>query len=191
MGKVKENLLTKGFSGKIGDEIVFRQVGNRTLFAKRPRKRLITEPTPQQELFAKAVVFAKTMLLDPAVRADYQNRAKLAGLASAYSAAVTDYLKLPKIDSIDTDYYKGAVGDIIWVIALDDFKLQTMTVTLFRADGSEIESGAAVLENGRWKYVAQQAHADLPGTRVVVTATDRPGREAQLEKELNDPVIVP
>lgn len=185
MGKVKENLLTKGFSGRIGDEIVFRQVGNRTLFAKRPRKRTSIAPSQQaqRDFFSKAVVFAKTMLLDPLIRADYQNRAKLAGLASAYSAAVTDYLKAPKINSIDTDYYKGAVGDIIWIIALDDFKLQSMTVTLQRADGSVIESGAAVLQEGRWKYIATQANA-IAGTKVLVVATDRPGKQAQLEKVL-------
>lgn len=185
MGKVKENLLTKGFSGKIGDEIVFRQVGNRTMVAKRPRKSTIVSPKqqPQRDLFAKAVVFAKTMLLDPAIRADYQNRAKLAGLASAYSAAVTDYLKAPKINSIDTDYYKGAVGDVIWIIALDDFKLQSMTVTLQRADGSVIESGLAILEEGRWKYVVTQANAEA-GIKVIAVATDRPGKEARLEKVL-------
>lgn len=185
MGKVKENLLTKGFSGRIGDEIVFRQVKNRTLFAKRPRRSTIVSPNqlPQRELFSKAVVFAKTMLLDPLIRADYQNRAKLGGLASAYSAAVTDYLKAPKINSIDTDYYKGAVGDVIWIIALDDFKLQTVTVTLQAPDGSVIESGAAVLEEGRWKFIATQATA-LVGVKVTVTATDRPGKEARLEKAL-------
>jgi hypothetical protein len=134
MGKVKENLLTKGFSGRIGDEIVFRQVKNRTVFAKRPRKSTIITPNQvsQRELFAKAVVFAKTMLLDPAIRADYQNRARQAGLASAYSAALTDYLKAPKINAIDTDYYKGAVGDVIWIVALDDFKIQRLTVTIQR-----------------------------------------------------------
>jgi hypothetical protein len=185
MGKVKENLLTKGFSGRIGDEIVFRQVKNRTLFAKRPRKSTIITPNQvsQRELFAKAVVFAKTMLLDPAIRADYQNRARQAGLASAYSAALTDYLKAPKINAIDTDYYKGAVGDVIWIVALDDFKIQRLTVTIQRDNGSVIENGVAVLEAGRWKYVATQPIAEA-GISVIAVATDRPGREARLAKVL-------
>jgi hypothetical protein len=72
------------------------------------------------------------MLLDPVIRADYQNRARQAGLASAYSAALTDYLKAPKINAIDTDYFKGAVGDVIWIVALDDFKIQRLTVTIQR-----------------------------------------------------------
>ncbi|MBI3231990.1 MAG: hypothetical protein HYZ51_02835 [Candidatus Doudnabacteria bacterium] len=184
MGKVKENLLTKGFSGRIGDEIVFRQVGNRTLFAKRPRKRTTISPNqqPQRELFRQAVLFAKTMLLDPLILADYKDRARLAGLASAYSAAMTDYLRAPQISSISTDYYKGAVGDVIWIIALDDFKLQKVSVVIQKADGSMLEQGDAVLEEGRWKYVATQAEPLPAGLKVVVTATDRPGKVAILEK---------
>jgi len=185
MGQVKENLLTKGFSGRIGDEIVFRQVGNRTLFSKRPRRSTIVTPNQQaqRDLFSKAVVFAKTMLLNPETLADYENRAKLAGIDSAYRAAITDYLKAPQLSSMDTDYYKGAVGDVIWIIALDDFKLQHMMVTLQRPDGSLIESGAAVLEQGRWKYIATQA-SPIAGVKVTAVATDRPGKEAKLEKVL-------
>ena len=186
MGSVKDNLLTKGFSGRIGDEIVFRQVGKRTLVAKRPRRSTLLTPgqEAQRELFRKAVTFAKTMMLNPEVKADYEVRARLAGLASAYSAAVTDYLKVPQLSSIDSDYYQGAVGDVIWVIALDDFKLQRVTVAIERADGSVLESGEAELSNGRWKYEATQANASVVGSKVVVTAIDRPGRVALLEKLL-------
>jgi hypothetical protein len=186
MGKVKNNLLTKGFSGRIGDEIVFRQVGDRTLFAKRPRASTVLSPAQeaQRNLFGKAVVFAKTMMLDPAIKADYENRARLAGLGSAFSAAITDYLRAPGITSIETDYYKGAPGDAIWVVALDDFKLQRVVVTVQRSDGSVLETGEAVLESGRWKYLATEPNAALPGTKIAVVATDRPGKEAVLEKEL-------
>lgn len=186
MASVKDNLLTKGFSGRIGDEIVFRQVGKRTLVAKRPRKSTLLTPgqEAQRELFRKAVTFAKTMMLNPEVKADYALRARMAGLASPYSAAVTDYLKQPELTNIDTDYYQGAVGDIIWVIALDDFKLQKVTVVIQRADGTMLESGDAELTNGRWKYEASQANASVVGSKVVVTAIDRPGRTASLEKLL-------
>ena len=97
MGQVKENLLTKGFSGRIGDEIVFRQVGNRTTFAKRPRKRnsVTTNQAAQQAQFKKAVYYSKSVLLDPALREEYQNLANEANLKSAYTAVVTDYLKQP------------------------------------------------------------------------------------------------
>jgi hypothetical protein len=78
MGSVKENLLTKGFSGRIGDEIVFRQVGGRTQFAKRPRKRTTLTPnqSAHRDAFLKAVYYAKSVLLDPVAKAEYQSLAK-------------------------------------------------------------------------------------------------------------------
>jgi hypothetical protein len=108
MGNVQENLLTKGFSGKIGDEIVFRQVGNRTLFAKRPRKRSSLTPNQvtHQARFRDAVFFAKTMLLDPVLKEEYQSLARQFNLRSAYNAAVTDFLKEPQIALVYTDNYK-------------------------------------------------------------------------------------
>jgi hypothetical protein len=182
MGQVKENLLTKGFSGRIGDEIVFRQVGNRTLFAKRPRKREEITPTPQTERFAKAVLYAKTVLFDPAVKEEYERMAEQAGFNSAYIAALTDYLKAPEIGLVHTDLYTGAIGSLIWITAVDDFKIKQVTVTLQRADGSVIETGEAISEDGRWKYAATQLNDVLIGTKVLVLAKDRAGKEATAEK---------
>ncbi len=189
MGIVNENLLTKGFSGKIGDEIVFRQVKTRTgevrtRFAKRPRKRELLSPKEiaRQSVFKEAATYARTKLLYPDIKADYLARAKQAGLKSAYVAAITDFLKAPSIAQIDTGYYTGVVADVIWVIVLDDFKIQKLTVTLQRPDASVIESGDAVLEEGKWKYVVTQANAAVAGTKVIALATDRPGKQAKLEK---------
>jgi len=184
MGSVKENLLTKGFSGKIGDEIVFRQVGNRTLFAKRPRKRNNLVPSAQAERFAKAVVYAKTALVDPAIRAEYENLAFQTGLNSAYVAALTDYLRKPVIALVNADLYTGAVGDVIWITAQDDFKIASVEVTLQGADGSVLETEQAVAEGGRWKYSAITANPVRTGTKVIVKAKDRPGQELVVEQVL-------
>ncbi|HPH45920.1 MAG TPA: hypothetical protein PKU83_02875 [Chryseolinea sp.] len=59
-----------------------------------------------------------------------------------------------------------------------------MDVTLHNADGSVLETGAAVLEDGRWKYIATKANAVLAGTKIVAHAKDRSGKEATLEKVL-------
>ncbi len=126
----------------------------------------------------------KPCCLNPDIRAHYQKRALLEGLSNAYTAAIKDYLNAPSLNSIDTDYYKGLVGDIIWIIAQDDFKNLSMIVILQKADGSIIETGSAVLEDGRWKFVATQTNAALPGTKVIATATDRSGKQATLEKVL-------
>jgi hypothetical protein len=157
-----------------------------TQFSKRPRKRDTLSPKvlAQQSTFKQAATYAKTKLLYPNIKADYEARAQQAGLKSAYVAAVTDFLKAPSITQIDTDYYKGVVGDVIWIIVLDDFKIQKMTVTLQRPDGSVIETGNPVLDTGKWKYVVTQANAAVPGTKVSVSVTDLPGKQATLDKVL-------
>jgi hypothetical protein len=35
MGKVKNNLITQGFSGKYSEDLTFRQIGGKTFFARR------------------------------------------------------------------------------------------------------------------------------------------------------------
>jgi signal peptidase I len=187
MGNVKENLLTKGFSGKIGDEIVFRQVGNRTMFAKRPRKRTTFTPNQatQRTIFRDAVLFAKAALLDPATRAEYNDVAEAFSLRSAFNAAITDYLKHPEIALVYTNSYKGEVGNVIFILAKDAFKVKSATVTLQRADGTLIETGPAVAEQGQWKYIATQANDPVAGTRVIVNVKDRLGKETNDEKVLS------
>jgi hypothetical protein len=138
----------------------------------------------QATRFSKAVLYAKTVLLDDAIRAEYEEAALLAGLNSAYVAAVTDYLKNPVIALMYTDLYKGVAGDLIWITALDDFKIQSVTVTLQQPNGTLIEAGQAVADGGRWKYITTQPNATVAGTKVIVTAKDRPGQEVVAEKVL-------
>jgi len=186
MGIVKENLATKGFSGGLGDEFVYRQIKNRTHFAKRPKKSSVITPNQQaaRERFQQGVYFAKAVLMDPAIREDYATRAKEAGLASAYQTALSDFLKPLKIASIRTDGYLGVVGQPIFIVAADDFKIQTLTVTLQRENGTMIESGPAIKEVSGWVYLAKQANATRAGTKVIVRAKDRPGKEATEERIL-------
>jgi hypothetical protein len=186
MGIVHENDITKGFSGKFGDDIVFRQIGGRTFFAKYPRKSSVVTPAMKaaRSRFQKAVNFAQTMLLDPAIRQDYARRAKEAKLRNAYSAAVKDFLKELKIAAVYTDGYQGKAGDPIFIGAVDDFKVQRLSVTLQRADGSVIESSDAVRVQGGWQYNAMQANATRAGTKVIIQARDRPGRQVTEERLL-------
>jgi hypothetical protein len=186
MGIVKNNLATKGFSGGLGDEFVYRQIRNRTFFAKAPRKRSVITPNMEaaQIRFRQAVYFAKAMLMDPIIRADYATRAKWAGLTNAFQAAITDYLKVLKINSIQTDNYQGNIGDPIYIMVADDFKIQQLTVALQRPDGTVIESGtAARLETG-WIYQATRANTIRAGMKVIIRAKDRPGKQITEERIL-------
>lgn len=187
MGIVKNNLVTKGFSGKMGDDIVFRQVGDQTQFAKAGRRRasFTDSQVAQQERFLSAVMYAKSALLDPATKELYTLMAAKAGLRSAFSAAVTDHLTPPKIASVFTGNYKGGVGNTLFIAAVNDFKITEVIVTIQRADSTVVETGAAVLDGGSWKYTATVANAEYIDNKIVVRAKDRLGKETVFEHVLD------
>lgn len=184
MGIVRENLLTKGFSGKIGDEIVFRQMGNRTYFAKRPRKR--TQVTANQAAyhakFKDAVLYARIVLLDPTVRGAYEQMARQANVRGAFNMALIDYIKDPVIDSIKTDGYGGEVGRALFITSEQYFKLTEVTVTIMQVNGSILETGPAMKDNNAWKYITATPNPSPAGCRIIVNAKDRIGKQTIFEK---------
>lgn len=180
MGRVKDNLLTKGFSGRIGDEIVFRQMGNQTFFSKRPRKRETCTPNQKayRSKFQQASYYARTVQIDPFQRAQYAKAAKQAGLNSAYAAALKDYLVDPKIVSINITGYGGNTSDAITFIALNDFKIIEAVVTIRNSDDAIIETGKALFSDRGWVYLIKQASTLLTANTITVTIKDRLGKTA-------------
>ena len=68
MAKAGNNIVTTGLSGKLGNLIVFRNCGGKTLVSKAPLKRE-QEPTDaqqqHQQCFQEAVLYAKADIADP------------------------------------------------------------------------------------------------------------------------------
>jgi hypothetical protein len=61
MAKSENNIVTHGLSGKIGDLLVFRQIGGKTIVSNAPRKSN-SESESQKEhrrKFQRAVMYAK------------------------------------------------------------------------------------------------------------------------------------
>src|SRR5687767_3910071 len=114
MGKIKNNVVTKGFSGKFGDDLVFRQLDNETIFSKRGT--LTGAPTEKQsaarDRFTQAAMFASVAIDNPQASQTYKLMAKAQGLKSAYLAALTDYITQPEIGGVFTVAYTGQVGDL-------------------------------------------------------------------------------
>jgi hypothetical protein len=185
MSKVDLNALVNGFSGKLGNAVLRRR-GGRTYIAQRPKERteMSDKQKAHQEKFRRAAAYAKGRMLDPVAKAEYENLAKQKEFMSAFSVAVTDYLKQPKIESVKTDGYTGELNDAIAVKALDDFKLVGVKVTITLPTGVVHETGNATFDsvNLDWKYVATKANTTLTGTKIKAVAIDRPGNEATLEK---------
>jgi glucose-6-phosphate 1-dehydrogenase len=186
MGKIKKNVITKGFSGSFGDDLVFRQVDDRTVFAQKSENN--SEPTGRQlqvrNKFLEATNYASAAVDNPQALEDYQRMAELQKLKSAYVAAVTDYLTMPEIGGVFTNAYEGAAGNMINMTSKYPHKITGINVTILKPDGSELESGEAINKQLKWRYTTTMSNAQVQGSKLVLKAKDRQGKESVLERVL-------
>lgn len=186
MGKIKKNVITKGFSGKYNDDLVFRQVDDQTVFARKAENN--AEPTERQrevrDRFAEASIYASGAIDNPQTGPDYEQLAKLQGVKSAYIAALTDFLTEPEITSVFTKAYTGAAGSTINMTSRYPYKITGIDVSILNADGSVLEAGAAIQRASKWRYTTTMANVQVQGTKFVLKARDRVGHESVLEKVL-------
>jgi hypothetical protein len=93
MARVKNNVLVKGFSGKL-DEIVFKTYSYGTVISRYPdmsKVKLSKAQKKANSLFKEAVSYAQQVLADPAKRKVYAKKLKPG--KTIYHAALADYLK--------------------------------------------------------------------------------------------------
>ena len=175
MAKVELKSALSALRGRM-DNWVYRRTRYGTSVGKRPI--FSVAPTAAQlavrQRFRLAAAYAKSALLDPALRSRYEIAARARAL-SASSVALTDYLTLPVVDAIDTSGYHGRVGDVIKVTAFDDFEVAGVTVAVRDGEGAILMQGAAVLQDGRWSYAATAAIQVGEDVTIEAVATDRPG----------------
>jgi hypothetical protein len=176
MAIVKENIVTQGLSGKVGDTIVFRQAGNKTIATKAPVKRGPDGTEPQlaaRRTFQMAAIYGKAISANPETKAPYQAAAKEG--QTAYNVAVADFFLAPDIQEIDVSAYYGQPGDVIKIKVTDDFKVQSVKVFIHNDDGSLVEQGDAKQEDTiQWIYTATAINTRLSGDKITITATDQP-----------------
>jgi hypothetical protein len=188
MAKFKLNKMVEGASGGVGQNMMFRQVGRTTLFTSKPEfKGVSTEKQRNhRERFKRAANFAKEALKDPATKAAYAEKTEGKDFLTAFAMAVKDFLKSPKVDSIDNSGYSGKVGESIILKVSDDFKVADVKVTISLANATVVETGTAVMVAGTadWKFVTTKANATLAGSKIKVVVTDKPGNTTSFEKTL-------
>ena len=187
MARIEKNLVTRGASGKLGNQIVFRQNGNHTIMAVAPGKR--TKPFTDAQLahlqqFKEAVFYAKSVLNDAVQKGEYKSAAKNG--ESAFNVAVADFLKLPTVEELDFSQYTGQIGNKIRVRAMDNFKLTNVTVTIYKADNTVVETGIATAgTNGLdWFYTTTHQNTSMTGGRVLAKITDTPGHVVEMSQML-------
>lgn len=187
MGESKSNLATEGLSGQVGNLVFRRRKGDGKVFVSVHPAAREGEPSEAQQRvnskFQEAVLYGKSIIADPETKALYGEKA-IPG-QSAYNIAVADFFHAPDIETIDISSYTGTVGDIIKIKATDNFKVTEVSVTIYNADGTEVEHGRAVQSEGKneWVFTAKVANASIDGDRIEVRAMDLPGNET--EKSVN------
>ncbi len=176
MAKMKDNNATHGIRGKV-NQFVYSQRFGETLVSKPPiRTAPYTDEQKQvQSVFKRGVLYARSVLMDAAIREAYKQKARRG--VSPFNMAVADFCKGPEIVSIDLSNIGTAPGGSISSVALDNFKVQSVKVSIHAADGSEVESGQAVQQADglTWVYTTTSAGAHNAGNKVSITATDVPG----------------
>lgn len=84
----------EGLSGMIGRTLVFRMLNERTIVQSAPVRKAPFNEKQQlyQRRFREAMAYARSLFTDPAVKAEYDKRARLKGNnCNAFNVAVAEY----------------------------------------------------------------------------------------------------
>jgi hypothetical protein len=179
MARSINNILTKGLSGMIGKQIVFRTWNGKTFISvapKKPKKQSAVQKENRSK-FKRATTYAKSMMKDPVKKAEYKEIAKELQLPNAYTAAITDYMRNPQIEALDLASYSGKADEEIKVTARKKgFEIQEVEVTIVDQNGEAIEEGRAVkgLDN-EWIYRTTTNNEEKGPAKFLIKVRDRTG----------------
>jgi len=187
MARVKVNPILEMIKGKVGD-LVFKQYGDEVIISRKADmsgRESTPEQLAAQNTFKQATLYGRMVQADPVKKAIYAEVAKEKG-QPIFSLYVADYFNLPSVDEIDISGYTGKAGDVLRILAHDDFDVTGVTVTITNNEGVAIENGAAVetpVDSGQWVYTATQNVAVGTNVRIMVAAQDMPGHKGEKTEE--------
>ncbi len=136
MAYVKKNIVTEGLSGKLGNNIVFRNVGGKTIVTVKPdtSKRTDSEAQKQHKRrFRAGTINAKKASQDPIIREGYA--AKVKPGQSPYNIALADYFNAPEINEVDLSFFRGTKGSPVLVQVTDDYLVTEVKVAIYDPQG--------------------------------------------------------
>lgn len=91
---ITDNILLQNTSGSIGKMLVVKNYGNKTIITKHPdmsKVKYNDNQKREQNRFAEAVAYARSIINDPVRKADYQKT--LPKGKRVYNAALQEFLK--------------------------------------------------------------------------------------------------
>jgi hypothetical protein len=183
MARSNNNILTKGLSGMVGKQIVFRTWNGKTFISvapKKPKKQSAVQKENRSK-FKRATIYAKSMMKDPMKKAEYKEIANKLQLPNAYTAAITDYMRNPQIEALDLVNYSGkADEEIKLIVSKKGFEIQGVEVTVVDQNGEAIEEGKAVKGLGHeWIYKTINNIGEKELSKFLIKVRDRTGNTTE------------
>jgi hypothetical protein len=177
MAQIKENIILKGLSGRVGKNLVFKHYGNKTVVSAYPdmsKVKLSAKQKKENKRFRKAMAYARSQMSDPESKAAY--KAKATGLQKPHNVAIADFYHSPEIGHVDVSISRDNRADRIFIEAWDDFMVIKVEVELTGDDGKQNEMGRAMqINEDKWLYVVQGIYSSAEGLKITVRAWDKPG----------------
>lgn len=174
MAKVHNNVLLRGISGLVGDQLVLkRDKAGRTILSNKPHFREDRVFTPAQQAQQARFRAARAYAREAKSLEVYQ--AKAAGTPQTPSnVAMSDWCHAPEIREVDLSSWTGQAGQVIRVRAVDDVLVKKVEVMILGAEGEVSERGEGMREDGEW-WLYRTTRTVMGATKVVARAEDLPG----------------
>jgi hypothetical protein len=177
MANIIPNPAAGSLSGTLGDLVFARLKNGKVIVRQRPVRKTEKKSgeIANQAGFIRAVAYAKAVWSNqPELQAKYEAAAREQG-RQGFHLAKADFRLPPTIGEVDLAAYQGNPGDVIRVVATDDFEVKEVLLVLRHLNGELIEQGAAVRDRATWSYRAQTLVPAGETVMVEAIAIDYPG----------------
>jgi len=166
MATITSNAMIEGMSGKFAGSLMFRTIRGKTFMSALPRKPDKKKESEAQRgtrtTFRKAAEWAQCILLNPEKKAYYLQRAKKLNLPNAYTAAITDYMRKPKVTKLRER------NRVSYRIHKKGFRVKEVKVEM--ADGQGVPPHVVVRQvNGEWYVEHNYTNATPPAITLRIT----------------------
>ncbi len=170
MAKVRDNILMRGLSGKLGNQVVFRILRDgRTIVCNKPdfsNRKLSKDQKEHHKRFKAAAAYARVAARTNPIYAQLAEGT----MKNAYNVALGDWFHPPVIQHVERR------GRTIQVQASDDVMVAGVQVMILDEQGKVMEKGDALRGKDDWWEYAPTAEG-----KVALEARDLAGNVAKME----------
>ena len=125
MARTGDNVVTRGMSGAIGKDLLFRTIKGKTVACKIPDMSNVIpskNQTKKREKFGRAVKFAQLIMNDPEKAAAYEKKPG----QRLYHTIITDYMRQPESDVEEKPTFPEAIKKILAENSLNESQIRAI-----------------------------------------------------------------